>query len=93
MKPLKISGTAADRQSPTCPRCGAVLAYQAIVDAFGVPENWTGFYGHPQKPGEDPTRWIRCQGRAQRANYTHFVVEVRGGLQHRLAWHGLEKNI
>ena len=87
---LKISGQPAKVSSPTCPTCGAILHAQAIVAAFNEPAEWTGFYGEPQKEGEDPTRWVRCRGKAQKASYTHFVVEASGRMTHRLAWYELE---
>ena len=84
MKKLKISGQSAKASSPTCPTCGAILHAQAIVTAFNEPAEWTGFYG------EVGRRWVRCRGKAQKASYTHFVVEANGRMTHRLAWYELE---
>lgn len=63
-----------------CPKCRQAMNAAAIVDAFGLPDNWE-FYG------KEGYRFIRCRGAVDGRGYVHFIVKNdRGREFHRLAY-------
>lgn len=77
-----ITETTAKAYSPRCPSCGATINAQAIVSAFGEPQEWTAFYGEPGQ------RWRCCTGKRGRYAFTHFYTMAGRKRIDRLAWTG-----